>query len=277
MKTLYKYLYVILSDLCKNIIFYFKKSSYVFSPVFIIGCGRSGTTILGNSISQHPHVKYLNERRDLWNKSYPEFDIWNKNIQSSKLYVDEKDIEFSKNIVLQHLLFREQVLSESKLLVEKLPINAFRLNFLKKTFPNARYIYLTRNGLEVSRSIEEAINDGDWFRQHDILKSHGIDSDENRGIWEWKLSINQSDLFFRKINRDNFIHFSYKDFMDDPFKIMKDLFIFLDLDYSDALLDNICANIKRTRPEVKKVTDNNLYLIGGNILKQTINNNYKPF
>ena len=271
-----KYLYFLSSELIKDMIFKLKKSSYVFSPVFIIGCGRSGTTILGDSLSQHPEIKYLNERRDLWHKSYPEFDIWNKDAQGSKLYADEKDIEVSKNSILKHLLFREQVLSESKVLVEKLPVNSFRLNFLKSTFPNARYIYLTRNGLEVSRSIEEAIDSGNWFRRHDILKSHAIDSDKNRGIWEWKLSIQHSDSFFKQENGDSFIHFSYKDFMDNPSKIIQDMFSFLDLDYSESLVDQICKNIKRANPEIKKATDEDLYLIGGEILKETIENNYSP-
>ena len=31
------------------------------NPVFIIGCGRSGTTILGRTLAEHPRVKYLNE------------------------------------------------------------------------------------------------------------------------------------------------------------------------------------------------------------------------
>ena len=160
MKSLCKYFYKIIVEFIKNILFKIKRRAYIFSPVFIIGCGRSGTTILGNTLSHHSQIKYLNERRDLWYRSYPEFDIWNKKTQNSKLYVDEKDIIFKKNHLLHHLLFREQVLGNAKILLEKLPINCFRLKFLEKSFPNARYIYLTRNGLEVSDSIERSMQKG---------------------------------------------------------------------------------------------------------------------
>jgi hypothetical protein len=45
-------------------------------PVFIIGCGRSGTTILGATLAQHQLVTYLNEPCHLWFSAYPETDIW---------------------------------------------------------------------------------------------------------------------------------------------------------------------------------------------------------
>ena len=134
-------------ELIKNILFNLKKKNHVFSPVFIIGCGRSGTTILGNTLSNHPKIKYLNERRDLWHKAYPEFNIWNKNTQNPKLYADKKDVISKQNNLLHYLFFREQVLGKSTILLEKLPINNFRLKFLKKSFPN-----LSQACLQVCRS-----------------------------------------------------------------------------------------------------------------------------
>ena len=278
MKSLCKYFYKIVIEFIKNILFNIKKRTYIFSPVFIIGCGRSGTTILGSTLSHHPKLKYLNERRDLWHRSYPEFDIWNKRNQNSKLYADEKDIIFKKHNVLHRLLFREQVLGNAKILLEKLPINNFRLRFLEKSFPNARYIYLTRNGLEVSASIEKSIQKGAWVRNHDLLKNYNIEnSDQNKGIWEWKLSIDQSDHFFKSIDRNRLKHLSYKDFIDSPADIIKDIFNFLELDYTEDWINKISKNIKRKNPEIKTVADKSVYLIRGDILNQTINNKYTPF
>lgn len=262
----------------KNILFKLKKRRSVFSPVFIIGCGRSGTTILGNTLSQHPQIKYLNERRDLWHRSYPEFDIWNKNMEESKIYADSKDILNEKNNILHHLFFREQVLGNATVLLEKLPINSFRLKFIEQTFPNARYIYLTRNGLEVSESIEKAIQKGGWLRAHDLLKSYKIgDSDNNRGIWEWKLSIDQSHSFFRKMRRDRFIHLSYKDLIDSPSLKIQEIFDFLKLDYTEDLINAMSKDVKRRNPEIKAVANKDIKRIGGDILYQTIDNSYNPF
>ena len=278
-----------LREFVKNILFNLKKNKATFSPVFIIGCGRSGTTILGNTLSQHPDIKYLNERRDLWHRAYPEFDIWNKNTQNPKLYTDEKDVISKKNNLLHHLFFREQVLENSTILLEKLPINNFRLNFLKKSFPNAKYIYLTRNGLEVSKSIEKRIQKQNWFggEKYELLKKYSSDnnilfktknnSDKEKGMWEWKLSIEESNQFFGKENKDNFIHLSYQDFIDSPSERVKDIFDFLKLDYTENWINEISKNIKRKNPETKTTEDKSLYLIGGDILIQSINNNYTPF
>jgi hypothetical protein len=275
-----------LREFVKNILFNLKKNKATFSPVFIIGCGRSGTTILGNTLSQHPDIKYLNERRDLWHRAYPEFDIWNKNTQNPKLYTDEKDVISKKNNLLHRLFFREQVLENSTILLEKLPINNFRLNFLKKSFPNARYIYLSRNGLEVSKSIEKRIQKQNWFtgEKCNLLKKYSsdnhivfktkINSNQEKGMWEWKLSIDESNQFFKKENKDNFIHLSYQNFINSPSESIKNIFDFLKLNYTENWINEISKNIERKNPEKKITEDKSLYLIGGDILNQTIDNSY---
>ena len=84
------------------------------------------------------------------------------------LFADEKNSDSIRTNQLRKLFFREQVLSNSKVVLEKLPINNFRLKFLKKSFPKAKFIYLTRNGLEVSKSIERRIQKQNENRLHII-------------------------------------------------------------------------------------------------------------
>lgn len=278
MRKIQKYISRLLSDIRDDIYFYVRRKNYVFAPVFIIGCGRSGTTILGNSLSQHIKIKYLNERRDLWHKPYPEFDIWNRKKRNLKIYADENDFNPYKHRRLHSLFFKEQVLAEARILLEKLPINSFRLDFLERSFPNARYIYLTRNGLEVSKSIEKSIKRGNWVRNTDLLDRFNIENGENnRGMWEWKLSINNSDRFFRRIDQNRFLHLSYKDFVEFPADSVKQIYDFLALDYTEILINDISSNVKRNSLELKMTEDKNLHLIGGDILDQTIKNTYSPY
>ena len=59
--------------------------------MFLIRCGRSGTTILSTAIGQNKSITYLNERRDLWHQAYAEFDIWSGKHKSPMLIATAGD------------------------------------------------------------------------------------------------------------------------------------------------------------------------------------------
>lgn len=276
-----------IKEFVKNTIFHFQRNKYNFTPIFIIGCGRSGTTILGKTLSKHPEVKYLNERRDLWHKVYPQFNIWNQDTKNPQLFASNQDVDITKSYLLKKLFFREQVIGKSSVLLEKLPINNFRLDFLHSTFPNSKYIYLTRNGLEVSTSIEKRIKKRNWFKgeKETLLKKHAekinckteVETDFEKGMWEWKLSINESNVFFKNLDNNKFIHLSYQDFIDNPYEELKNIFDFMNLHYSEKFLISISKDINRKNPIVSEIPNDNSGQIGGDILKQSINNTYIPF
>ncbi|PYM01704.1 MAG: hypothetical protein DMF19_05650 [Verrucomicrobia bacterium] len=106
----------------------------VKSPVFILGCGRSGTTVLGNLLAQHPSVTYLHEARALWASAYPETDIWTEHAvaRHGKLAFTESDVNPRKTRALQKLFALKLRRSRRPTLVEKLPINNFRLPFIRR-------------------------------------------------------------------------------------------------------------------------------------------------
>ena len=276
-----------IKDFFKNLIFFLKKNKYDFCPIFIIGCGRSGTTILGDTLSQHPNIKYLNERRDIWHKSYPEFNVWSENVKHAKLHVSEDDVDKNKTDILYHLFFREQVIGKASVLLEKIPVNNFRLDFLNTSFPNAKYIYLTRNGIDVSNSIERKISKNNWFKGHkyDLLvkyaKKRGtyFEAENNleKGFLEWKLSITSSDKFFRKIDNNKFIHLSYEGLVENTQESLKEIFSFLKLDINENLIQNLSLNIERKNTNKDTISNKKIMKIGGEILKQTIDNSYSPF
>ena len=134
-------------------------------PIFIIGCGRSGTTIFGTALSKHKKITYLNEPRHLWFSAYPETDIWTPKAHSrnGRLVLTFADVEGRKSRKLSQLFRFETIKTGRPILIEKLPINNFRLSFIHKIFPDARFIHIYRNGIEVARSIEKRSVRGNWF------------------------------------------------------------------------------------------------------------------
>jgi len=285
-----KFSYKMINAIFDNLIFRFRKHKYKFRPVFIIGCGRSGTTILGKTLSLHPKIKFLNDRRNLWHKAYPEFDVWSGNYSNPKMFANENDNDSRKTELLRNLFFKQQVLGKSEILLEKLPINNICLKFLQKSFPDAKFIYLHRNGLEVSRSIEKKTNEGKWFGKNDsrfklLLKfaknknanlEQFISSNLHKGMFEWRLSIDESDSFFKNLESDKFTHLSYQDFIQNTSGSIKNIFDFLGLEYSEELIKKLSEDIKLKNSSIKETEDVYLKDIGGEILTNTINNCYSP-
>ena len=143
---------------------------------------------------------------------------------------------------------------------------------------------MTRNGLEVSRSIEKRIQKNNWYTgsKLSLLQQHledeiNIMPDLHKGMWEWKLSMDKSHLFFQKLKRDKFIHISYLDFIENTKDSLTKIFEFLKLEINDEFLELISQNIKRQNNAISKTEDKKLLEIGGEILKQTINNSYPTF
>lgn len=204
----------------------------VARPVFIIGCGRSGTTILGTALSRHRNVTYLDEPRDLWASAYPETDIWSADAaaRGGKLCLTGEDVDPDKSRMLARLFRFETIRHRRPVLVEKLPINNFRLPFLHKIFPDARFIHIYRSGLEVARSIEKLSSEGHWFGadnyKWDRLVEYasgrndtkGIPSlctgDFDKGLLEWRLSTESAVEFLRGVSSEAFIEVNYGHFVD---------------------------------------------------------------
>src|SRR5256886_14883306 len=211
------------------------RTSSVESPVFILGCGRSGTTILGNLLAQHPSVTYLHEHRPLWTSAYPETDIWSECAitRRGKLAFTESDVNPRKTRALRKLFALELRRSGRPILVEKLPINNFRLPFIRKMFPDSRFIHIWRNGLEVARSIEAMSIEGRWFRpdqyRWNMLAEYAqsmsetahlpalCQSDYEKGLLEWRVSTEAATSFLGRLPQDDWLEVSYSTFVADPF------------------------------------------------------------
>lgn len=220
----------------------------VAKPVFIIGCGRSGTTILGTALSRHRKVTYLDEPRGLWVSAYPETDIWSVDApaRGGKLWMTGEDADPAKSRKLARLFRFETMRRRRPVLIEKLPINNFRLQFLHEIFPEARFIHIYRNGLEVARSIQRLVDEGHWFGANsykwDKLVEYACGRDEtkglpplctdafHKGLLEWRLSTESAVGFLRDIPDQAFTEVNYKHFVDDPAATVARLLAFIGID-----------------------------------------------
>jgi len=258
----------------------------ISSPVFIIGCGRSGTTILGKSLSKHRKITYLNEPRHLWFSAFPESDIWTSraHLRNGKLLLTEADFDIKKGKKLSRLFRFTTLLNGRPVFVEKLPINNFRLNFIHAIFPDARFIHIYRNGLEVARSIEKANDKGGWFgansykwnmivnysRNSDATKNlpEHCTTDYDRGLLEWRLSTEAAIGFLSRLPDAAFIEVSYDEFLNDPVGTTSKLLDFIGVDCDPNVETFVSDTVVRKSSKLEAETSSEKdRIIGGRILQ----------
>lgn len=111
-------------------------------PIIIIGAARSGTSILGQVLSEHPALAYAEEPRLVWR--------YGNDRLSDRLEPKHARPEVRRYIrATLAQLVRQQGRSR---LLEKTPANSLRLPFINCIFPNARFVHMIRHGLDAALS-----------------------------------------------------------------------------------------------------------------------------
>jgi hypothetical protein len=114
-------------------------------PIFLIGNHRSGTTITQKLIGLHPDIVTWYEPRTLWRYADPA----RRHDESDESDATEKVIRYIRGRFLKY-----QSRHGDRQIMENTPSNVLRVPFVYKIFPEATYLYITRNPLSCISSIE---------------------------------------------------------------------------------------------------------------------------
>jgi len=258
-------------------------------PIFIIGCGRSGTTLLGTVLSRHNRITYLNEPRDLWFGAYPQTDIWTSKAcaRNGKLVLTAEDTNSRQSRKLRRRFFARTMRTNRPVLVEKLPINTFRLAFIKAIFPDAGFIHLFRNGLEVAASIARMDREGRWFGAGDYKWQQLADCARNgectsglpelcdtarlKGLLEWRLSSESAVDFLTTLPEDRFMELSYRDLVIAPEDTFVRLMGFLGLTTDQDVLRYARDTVARNTDTLDdKPISERERIVGGELLPRSM-------
>ena len=117
------------------------------SPIVIIGPHRSGTTWLGQSLGCHPDLAYSDEPRHIWEWG----NRWRKDDRLEETDATPRIVQYIRR------RFSEIVAeSDKRRLVEKSPVNCLRVPFIYRVMPDARFVFLIRDGRSVIRGTRQA-------------------------------------------------------------------------------------------------------------------------
>ena len=210
--------------------------------IFLFGCGRSGTTFLSEALGKHPDTLLLVERREIWHRYFPELNVrTRKDAILGPGFIEPFNSE--RSVGIRRFLDKYRRQKGKKLILEKLPLNSFRMAFLREVFPEARFIYIERNGLDVAKSIQIRAAAGWWGKNENkwrLLKEYAKTVDAyhwigrarnhfDRGLMEWRLSTDAAHQELNQMDPDGYHMVSYEKLVRNFEEEMKACFDFIGL------------------------------------------------
>lgn len=218
-------------------------------PIFIIGAPRSGTSMLYAILRTHSSLaNWPGEAHEVWEYDYhPALHGWESNA------LDASDVEPEAAARIKRSFFL--VSGGRKRLIDKTPRNAPRVGFIDALFPDARFIYLKRDGRDNTNSLINA-----WrtprYRTYALPEPHsipGVDPKwwkfilysgwraDTKGPLEvvcakqWAFSNDRAMAGLASLAADRWTEVRYEEFITDPESHTARLMSFLDLSYEDAV------------------------------------------
>ena len=126
------------------------------SFVFIVGSPRSGTTVLGEILDKHRDISQ-------WYEPYFVWDRYFRNLPDDERVAEEATAKIVKQISSDFINYRKK--TGSRIVVDKSPRNSLKISFIRKIFPEARFIHIIRDGRDVTLSIQK-----EWLRRRNIVQ-----------------------------------------------------------------------------------------------------------
>lgn len=216
-------------------------------PIIVMGCPRSGTTLLQVMLHGHPRIAIPPEnrfvlpayrkRRDFGDlrktANRRKFGKW---ITKSKKHKFE-DFGLDPDEVIERVAASPPTIGSGLAEVlqayadrfdkprwgDKRPMYALHIDIIRKLFPQAKLVSIVRDGRDCVASLKEM----SWYK-HDLYYA----------ATTWALSVDATHRAARKLGPDTFHEMSYERLVADPEPELRKLCAFLGEDYDPAMANS---------------------------------------
>jgi hypothetical protein len=186
-------------------------------PIFIVGCQRSGTTMLRLVLDSHSHISCGPETRFLADLERIVGPDWKRLSQ----YGYSQEEWYARIAVFFDGVKSDYARSKGKQRwADKTPIYAKHLDFITKVFPDAQVIHLIRDGRDVALSHRKRF--GYWSAVKATVK--------------WSRYIDAARSVGQTLAADRYFEMRYENIVGDNENALRSLFEFLGEDWEPAVL-----------------------------------------
>ena len=252
-------------------------------PIFIVGVGRSGSTIFHKMLANHPQLVWLSQ----FNSKFPKKILLSSIVQGARhcpvcgsfvrrFVLPSEGYPFWENIcpgfrdphqdLLASDVTPEKKLnikkSLSKLLTQKrsrllIKITGWpRVGFLKEIFPDAKFIHVVRDGRAVVQSLTKVSfwqaweRTGNWrmtWLEQELKKNHPKikPSGATLAAMFWRLMIESMEKATKGLSSKQILQIKYEDLCQDPKKVFSGVLAFSELDHDGTFEKRIDENALR--------------------------------
>lgn len=234
-------------------------------PVFLVGCSRSGTTVTYETlVASGAFLSYGYEIPQFWNSLYgPLNNGWDSEAAGTEQALPEHR-KAALRYFYQHL--------GAGLVLDKTCINTLRIPYLYKLFPNARFVFIHRDGRDNISSMMDgwrqgrsdggfglsqffgpspepvAINKGEFSEWHFFLppgwRDYNHASLEEVCAFQWLTANGMALTAKAEIPSEQWIQIRYEDILDRPVEMFREVFYRLGIPF-DMRLKAHCASLDR--------------------------------
>jgi hypothetical protein len=207
------------------------------NPVFVVGVFRSGTSLLCLLMNQNPKMALMYEC-DVWNFPHnllgyrfkhnwaERLEFFNQALSRHRLYSKNDRTKLEKIQTPSDLYHTFGELKGASVSGEKSPFYGPRLEQLHKEYPNASFIIVWRNPVEVYRSVVKAGQTSRFFGKPGML---------SRMIYHQEQTVRQTERIEKKGAR--ILRVDYADIVDKTEKVCRVISAFVDVPFDARMLE----------------------------------------
>lgn len=207
-----------------------------YSPVFIVGCARSGTTLLRNLLNSHPEIKFPPESHfildfyHLFGDPKTEKDVIrildhikkHKRFKKFEICINKGEVKDIRRYseLIDYIYTKFIGKYDAKRWGDKTPLYVLDLKLLVKLFSNAKIIHIIRDGRDVADS---------------IIKTYFGPNNTYLAAKYWKKHVEAGNSQGQSLGTSRYKEIKYEDLLNNSEQTLRSVCSFINIKYNKRI------------------------------------------